>query len=266
MKKILSAALMSFVPVGILTSCGGNNKIVEENDNVTPVVELIGYSYDAIAILPDSLTIPVEGGNYTRVAGQGMLPRRVGKKDITLLRDSLERLGRVLLLDKKDTEPRLSDGMALVEIAPNDTIVCSSSNTQLTIAFMSSKMVVWKCYRYEYLCRAAHGTYNTTFVNYSIAKGKILSLEDIFKPGYEKELTDMLRAKLKNGKYDLITPLNEIGIPSDFEITENGINFVYGIYEIAPYSSGEITVEFDTYELDDLFIPDIIPLLYNIDQ
>lgn len=266
MKKILSAALMSLVSVGMFSSCGGDNKIVEENDNVTPVVELIGYSYDAIAILPDSLSTPVEGGNYTRVTGQGMLPRRVGKKDITLLRDSLERLGRVLLLDKKDTEPRLSDGMHLVEIEPNDSVACSSSNTQLTVTFMSPKMVVWKCYRYEYLCRAAHGVYNTTFVNYSIAKGKILSLEDIFKPGYEPELTAMLRSKLKSGRYDLITPLNEIGIPADFEITENGVSFIYGLYEIAPYSSGEITVDFATYELDDLFIPDIIPLLYNIDQ
>lgn len=62
----------------------------------------------------------------------------------------------------------------------------------------------------------------------------------------------MLRSKLKDGKYDLLVPLNEIGIPTDFEITESGINFIYGLYEIAPYSSGEITVEFATYELDDI--------------
>lgn len=252
MKRIFGAALMSLVSLGVLTSCGDENKIVEENDNVTPVVELIGYTYDAIAILPDSLESPLPGGNYTRVSGQGMLPRHVGKKDITLLRDSLERLGRVLLLDKKDTEPRLSHGMHLVEIVPNDSVACSSSSTQLTVAFMSPKMVVWKCYREEYLCGAAHGTYNTTFVNYSIPQGKILSLADVFKPGYEAGLTAMLRSKLKDGKYDLLVPLNEIGIPTDFEITESGINFIYGLYEIAPYSSGEITVEFATYELDDL--------------
>ena len=259
--KLIVAAMTAGFPL-ILAACG-DKKVVEEKDDVTPVVELVGYKYDAIANLPDSLVVPVDGGRYARVSGQGMLPRKIGKNDITELRDSLERLGSVLVLDNDNTEPRLSNGLVLVEIEPNDTIAGTTVYNQLSVAMMTPQLVVWKNYNYSYLCRAAHGTYNTTYVNYSIPKGKILSLSDIFKPGYEPELTNMLRDKLKEGNYDLITPINEIGIPKDFEVTENGVSFIYGLYEIAPYSSGEITVEFDSYELDGLFTQDLRPLLYG---
>lgn len=263
-KLIIAAAFAGF-PL-ILAACGGDNKVVEEKDDVTPVVELVGYKYDAIASLPDSLAVEAEGGRYARVSGQGMLPRKIGGNDITELRDSLERLGSVLVIDKDNTEPRLSNGMVLVEIEPNDSVAGTTIYNQLSVALMTPQVVVWKNYNYSYLCRAAHGTYNTTYVNYSISKRKILSLSDIFKPGYEPELTNMLQAKLKDGKYDLITPLKEIGIPNDFEITENGISFIYGLYEIAPYSSGEITIDFESYELDDLFLQDIRTSLYGSPQ
>lgn len=263
--KLIVAALSAGFPM-FFAACGGDHKIVEENDNVTPVVELVGYKYDAIASLPDSLVVPVEGGRYARVSGQGMLPRKIGKRDISELRDSLERLGAVLIIDNDNTEPRLNSGMALVEIEPDDSVAGTAVYNQLSIALMTPQVVVWKNYSYSYLCRAAHGTYNTTYVNYCISQGKILSLSDVFKPGYERELTNMLRSKLKDRDYDLITPIGEIGIPTDFEITENGINFIYGLYEIAPYSSGEITVEFDSYELDDLFIADVRQLLYGVMQ
>lgn len=262
MNKLIVAAFAAGFPV-MFAACGGDKKVVEENDNVTPVVELVGYKYDAVANLPDSLAVAVEGGRYARVSGQGMLPRKIGKNDITVLRDSLEKLGSVLIIDNDNTEPRLSNGLVLVEIEPNDSVAGSTICNQLSVALMTPQVVVWKNYNYSYLCRAAHGSYNTTYVNYSIPKGKILSLSDIFKPGYEPELTTMLRNKLKDGNYDLITPLNEIGIPADFEITENGVNFIYGLYEIAPYSAGEITVEFDSYELNDLFTQDLRPLLYG---
>ena len=52
-------------------------------------------------------------------------------------------------------------------------------------------------------------------------------------------------------------------MPSEFEVTSNGLNFLYGIYEIAPYSEGEVSVDFQSYELIDLFAPGAMELLYG---
>lgn len=259
--KMIPVAFAAAI-VGISTACGSGNS-TEEKENAAPVVEMESYKYDIIANLADSMAVPVDGGEYARVSGQGVLPRRIGNRDITPLRDSLERLGSVLVLENGNYGPRLTDGLTATEIQPNDSVACTTCYNQLSVVLITPQVVVWKGYRYGYMCRAAHGMYNTTFVNYSVAKGKILSLTDIFRAGYEGELTTMLRQKIREGKYDLLMPLEEVGIPADFEVTENGIDFTYGLYEIAPYAAGEITISFYSYELEDLFAPDARTLLYG---
>ena len=69
------------------------------------------------------------------------------------------------------------------------------------------------------------------------------------KPGYEQKLTEMLREKLA-GYDDIMVERNQIGIPAQFRVTPEGLTFIYGVYEIAPYSSGEIEVPFFLYELE----------------
>ena len=55
---------------------------------------------------------------------------------------------------------------------------------------------------------------------------------------------------------DLLEPLDSIAIPANFELTADGIRFIYGLYEIAPYSSGEVSVDISGYELDSLLSAD----------
>lgn len=248
--------------VAMLTGCGSGNKD-KSDDKKFPVVELQGYEYDAVALLADSLRTGIEGGEYMRISGRGMLPARIGDADITALRDSLERLGAVTLIDDHSAEPRLANGSTLTNINPQDEGICSASSNTLSLALCTPLMVVWKDYTFGYLCPSAHGVYNTTFVNYSIEKKKILTVADIMKPGYEKELTAMLREKLKDEDVDVIVDENEIGIPADFEVTADGINFIYGLYEIAPYAAGEVKVEFDSFELDSLFAPGMRTILFG---
>lgn len=99
---------------------------------------------------------------------------------------------------------------------------------------------------------AAHGVYGTSYLNYSIDNNRILKLQDIFKPGYEKELGMLLTEKVKEKDVDLFDPDASVGVPDDFEISTNGINFIWSIYSIAPYSEGEIKVEVNSYEVADL--------------
>lgn len=254
-----------------MASCGGegDRKVVEDDGSMC-VVEFEEYRYDAVAAVPDSDVLDMEGGKYWRLTGNGMLPVRIGDKDISVLRDSLERLGCVLKAGGSHSAPRLdgapfSDmGLTLTDLDPKNTKACSTTCNQLTVALCTPEVIVWRDYSYSYLCLAAHGMYNTSFVNYSISEGKILSMSDIMKPGYEAGLTALLRQKITEEKVSLLVPLEEVGIPKDFEITPQGIRFMYALYEIAPYVEGEITIDFDAYELEELLAPGVFSRYFSV--
>ncbi len=269
MKKLIGfgavCALMS------LGACAGSgDKKSADTTAVLPVVEFEGYSYDAIASVPDSDALDTEGGKFWRFSGTGMLPVKVGDKDVSMLRDSLERLGGVLVIDKTHSSPILDApllkdmGLTETNLDPKSTKTCSTYYNQLSVALCTPAVVVWKDYTYSYLCMAAHGMYNTTFVNYSVSDGKILTVADLMKPGYEKELTGLIRQKLKEMDVPLLVDLDDVEIPKDFEVTTQGMRFMYGLYEIAPYVAGEVTVEFDGYELEDLFAPGVFARYFSL--
>lgn len=266
--------LFGFGTLGILfylSSCGGTgDRKVVDSDLPMCVVEFEEYRYDAVAAVPDSDVLDMEGGKYWRLTGSGMLPVRIGGKDVGVLRDSLERLGCVMLDDSAHSSPRLDVapfrdmGLTVTALDPKNTKACSTTCNQLSVALCTSEVVVWKDYAYSYLCLAAHGMYNTSFVNYSISDGKILSISDLMKPGYEAELTRLIRQKIEEENVSLLVPIEEVGIPKDFEMTTQGVRFMYGLYEIAPYVEGEISVNFDAYELEDLFAPGVFSRYFSL--
>lgn len=261
MKKIIYVTAGAALMLSAASCSQGGSGASDEGRQ--PKVELEGYSYDAVALLPDSLRSEEEGGDYMRLTGQGMLPVAISGEPVDELRDSLEHLASVTMLSDGISTPRLPQGFSLTDVAPADTTACSTAFNELTVSLVSPQMVVWKNYAAGYLCGAAHGVYNTTFVNYSIEMGKILHISDVMNPGYEPELTHMLLEKLKEEKVEVIVDEDEVGIPADFQVTTDGINFIYGLYEIAPYAEGEVTVSFESYELEPLFRPGAKELLFG---
>lgn len=238
-------------------ACSNKAETTSADKEEMPVIELQGYRYDAVAAAADSNAIDVEGGKYWHLQGNGMLPVKIGGSPTPLLRDSLERLAGVLIIDDSCSEPVMRDGLTMTDLKPEDAKACSMSFNQLSVALVTPAVVVWKDYSYSSLCMAAHGVYSTSFVNYGIKEGKILSLPDIMRPGYESRLLDLIRQRIMEDKVPLIVDPDKIEIPADFEITTGGIRFHYGLYEIASYADGEICVSFDSYELEDLFAPGI---------
>lgn len=255
--ELLKAAFCCLAGV-MLASCGS-----DKTDGFTSRVSLEGYEYDYIVELPDSLALEGDGGKYVRFSGQGVLPEKIGGEEIQAVRDSLMRLGGIKELDRASAMPLLDEGYKMTTLDPKKDSACSTRYNELTVTMVSPRLVVWRDYAYSYLCRSAHGVYNTTYVNYSIPKKKILELADIFKPGYEAPLAELLREKLKDDNIDLSVPLKEVGVPDDFEITETGIRFVYPLYEIAPYVEGEIAVELESYQLDDILNDGISDFLWQ---
>lgn len=243
----------------IMASCSENTKKDKDAQNI----EFSTYSYQALAQLPDSLAVDVEGGAFCHLKGQGVLPEKIGDNDIFSLRDSLINLANIIMVEKGYVQPVIENDMTLCQENPNDSSACGLSVNELSIDMVTPQLIVWKDYNYNYICGAAHGMFSTTYVNYSIIDNKIFKLSDLFRPDYEGDLKELIRQKLSAENVTLLVPLDEVGIPDDFRITTHTLEFIYSLYEIAPYSEGEVTVEIDRYELESLFKENIESLLFG---
>lgn len=96
------------------------------------------------------------------------------------------------------------------------------------------------------------------WLNFNKENGKRITLDTIFKPGYESVLSELLLKKLME-KYNFKNEnaLHTAGFlnnaemyPSDnYQIKEHAIVFLYNASEIAPYTAGETEL---TISLDDM--------------
>lgn len=109
------------------------------------------------------------------------------------------------------------------------------------------------------------GPYGTTITwvrNIDVQTGKILKLDDVFVPGYEKRLNELLLKALqaKFGVNSLeglqqkgITLAGGVYAPQNFILGNGETTFIYCEQEIAPHAVGEIRLTFDNDDLSDLW-------------
>ena len=103
---------------------------------------------------------------------------------------------------------------------------------------------------YQYTGGAHGGTF-ITCRNYRLKDGSVVTLENYFKPGYEKVLIPILESKLL--EYAGCTSRDELDehgyfsnepmfVPDNFEIRQDTIDFIFNQYDIAPYAQGITTL------------------------
>lgn len=107
----------------------------------------------------------------------------------------------------------------------------------------------------------AHGNSIVVARNIDAATGKIVSLRDLFVPGYEQGLNDLI-VKALCEKYEVndLKGLNDktifLGIdvyaPDNFIIGKKGITFIYSPDEIACHAEGEIRVTISNDDMEGL--------------
>ena len=102
----------------------------------------------------------------------------------------------------------------------------------------------------------AHGNQVSTYLNFYTESGKLVTLDDLFVPGYETSLNEiLLKALMQQAEVTTMEALQEKGYlmwtsmyPSkNFLLKSDGIDFLYNAYEIAPYVVG-VTVLKIPYE------------------
>lgn len=101
----------------------------------------------------------------------------------------------------------------------------------------------------------AHGIRQQLVMNFDTKTGKLITYDDIFTPGYQYRLREMLLNELKrktdtntleelHAKDYLLTM--DIYAPQNFILGDDEITFIYNPYEIAPYDKGntELTLSY----------------------
>lgn len=248
--SVLGGALL----LSVASGCGSDKTKQEK----TQTVEFESYAFSRIAEDTSDEIVELPGAKYALVAGQGVLPVRIGDTDISALRDTLQKLGLVTFPSSGNPSPVLTDNWKLTDMP--DTVKAGNSRYDyLWISFQTPDVIVWRDYTEEYNAGAAHGIHSVQLLNYSLISHKILSLDDIFKPGYQTRLLELIREKLKDNPLVEAEPY-EINIPRQWCFTPQGIAFLYQEYEIAPYSAGRIQVDFYAMELDDLLSDEALKL------
>lgn len=128
------------------------------------------------------------------------------------------------------------------------------SDLDMKILWNADSIVSVAFQSYQYT-GGAHGLSNTLLHVFDRKENKTLTMNDIFKPGYEQELRQALEEELRK-QYDIPdnAPLNgdhgllfdkRLALTKNFYLTGKGIGFIYNPYEVAPYVVGQI----------DLYIP-----------
>lgn len=110
----------------------------------------------------------------------------------------------------------------------------------------------------------AHGNYRAKWINFRKEDGTVISLDEIMQIGYQSKLTELLiKALEEKCNVNSIEELREKGylnwsemFPSpNFFIKDDGIDFLYNPYEIAPWSMGRTELTISNKKLKRLLKP-----------
>lgn len=130
------------------------------------------------------------------------------------------------------------------------------SQTNDSCLLNTPDLLVLSRYTFNYYA-GAHGTYRTDFLNLDVKTGQVISLEQLFKPDFEKLLAVAIEKAIRKSfqiptgqrlaEYGFWT--NELPLPDAFGLTREGLRVIYGLYNIAPYAMGEIDVTVSYQEI-----------------
>lgn len=140
-----------------------------------------------------------------------------------------------------------------------------SSVSTFDIDYIDEKIIVLGNYNYLY-SGGAHGTYSNDGVAFLLASGEQLSNEasTLLKDAGDTRLLSLVNARLSEEYGDSIE--DNVAL-SKFKITSSGVEFYWGIYEIAPYAVGIVRINFTFAELAEFIKEDsAYAYLFNLQK
>ena len=123
-----------------------------------------------------------------------------------------------------------------------------TTDNDMKVVYNTWPLLVIEKYAYDFT-GGAHGNWGATYKTLDLSKRKVLTPEDIFKPGYQEVLSPLLDKAFKeryhlNDDESLDQNLLVKTIPpnNNIIVTDKGVSFSYVPYEIGPYALGQITL------------------------
>lgn len=133
-------------------------------------------------------------------------------------------------------------------------------NSEVTL--LTPKLLVVEITTDTYFYGMAHGMQNTHYLNYSLVDNKLLNADNMFKPGNEQAILDLINASAKVAYPTEGTlfaePIQSLG---NVQIADNAIVFVYQPYEVAPYSTGVVSIPVNRYDIQRFLTSDALNAL-----
>ena len=119
------------------------------------------------------------------------------------------------------------------------------SISEYGIDYLSEKIASINEYFYEYT-GGAHGVHGKIYKVYSLSNGERLKIEDILIDVNNLDLINKVKEKLLSiADEESYFNLDGLSLQeNNFYITSKGLTFTWGIYEIAPYATGDSEVLF----------------------
>lgn len=216
---------------------------------------------------------------YTAAHYSVVWPTKLGEGNIDALKDSLllytfgyegindfeEATKRFMmagvydLTENKDSLPTYTK--VPYEIAA-DADNCNYSSTTSQVTLLTPKLLVVEVNTYTYFYGSAHGMQSARCLNYSLVDNKLLVADNMFKPGNEKAILDLINAAAKvaypaeGALFD--EPIETIG---SVEIADNAIVFIYQPYEVAPYSTGIVSIPVNRFDIQRFLTAEVLSAL-----
>ena len=124
------------------------------------------------------------------------------------------------------------------------------SISEYGIDYLSEKIASINEYFYEYT-GGAHGLHGKIYKVYSLSNGERLKIEDILIDVNDLDLINKVKEKLLSiADEESYFNLDGLSLQeNNFYITSKGLTFTWGIYEIAPYATGDSEVLFSIDEI-----------------
>ncbi len=243
-------------------SCGNNDS--RSTIEFETRVDSVGY------MTPDYFGDTV----FTAAKYSVVWPEKIGQQDFETLRDSL--LSLTFGSDKNadfDTAAKhfmtagidelRQDGDSTVtykEVSYDSAYVADKRNFSMIssdVTLLTPKILVVQVYNYRYYYGAAHGMHTMRYLNYNLVDHKLITDGNLFKPGNEPAILDLINASAKAhyNEEGALSP-DPIAYFDEFQITEDDIVFVYQPYDVAPYSTGVVRIPVSKYDLYRFLTPE----------
>ena len=152
------------------------------------------------------------------------------------------------------------------ELSPEFTLVYEQTLDMKTLLNEKNLLSI-QCIRYEYM-GGAHGSQNNNFVNFDLATGDEIVLEEVLLPNSKEKITE-IAANLFRKQNNISENQtfedagywfsdNKFYLPPKYYLLKDKIVFQYEEYEIAPYAMGAQIVEIPYTYIENFLIKDSI--------